>query len=537
MSIRTRTFLSFGIILLLLLSTTLYQLQQSNIQVDEIKKANERTLKAALIAQDLEQLLNGFQIQMLLPSTESTIPTSKQPIIQGYIKDFREKATLYARLIPEENESIQEIMLIFSDYIRGDIKNAVRLNELVIDMRNQNTKKLSESLNHVVKTSEETRGNVLIFQIFILTSSFLLSYYFGLSLTRPIHKLINISSRISVRDLSNTLDYKRKDEIGQLALIMEQMRASLSNFIKTSKQTASQVVVSSMKVSEHARDSSQTLVRITDSLNNIALGALEQMKTTSETALAMDELFQGTLHIAESTTKVATLTTSMKKQALQGNELLDQTEERMSTLKHTIFLFAEISNKLTQQSQDINQIMDVIKAVSSQTNLLSLNAGIEAARAGERGKGFAVVASEIRKLAEQTSSSSEHIYRIVENIQNDTRLTVSTVQAGKAEVELTTETLQVAKKAFGIILRDTIAISKQSQEVTSAIEQMTIGTKEINTSVIELADIAEMSYNRIEKVVKEAEVQKQTTLEITESVSEMNGEASRLQEQISVYKT
>ncbi|WP_169091526.1 methyl-accepting chemotaxis protein [Paenibacillus sp. PL91] len=310
----------------------------------------------------------------------------------------------------------------------------------------------------------------------------------------------------------------------------------MAAFISQSRQTADHVVFSSDTVSEQTKESSQTYIKILDSFNNIAIGAREQMKTTGEAAVAMEELSNGMMQIADSTSRVEALSTATEQQAVKGNDLLQQAESQMLILKRTFLLFTNLVTKLAKQSQDINQIIDVIKSISAQTNLLSLNAGIEAARAGEHGKGFAVVANEIRKLAEQTSSSSDHIYRIVDGIQHETGLTVATVGVGRTEMDATAETVKVAREIFEEILRATMDISKQSQEVNVAIEEISAGSEEISASVTDLADIARMACTRIDEVVDEAETEKQRTVEIMKSAMKMNEETLRLRQQISVYK-
>ncbi|WP_169091528.1 hypothetical protein [Paenibacillus sp. PL91] len=191
MNIRTRSYLSFGLILFLFLSSSIYQLVQSSKQVDEIKEVNETTLKAALIAQDLEQILNTYQIQILLPAVGAATQESIKPLLERYIAEFTDKATTYAKLKPDENENIQEIMRIFSDFVKGNNEEATRLNELAIKMGNDNAVEINNSLGDVVQISEETSENTILYQVFVLTIAVLLSYYFTVSLTRPIRQLID----------------------------------------------------------------------------------------------------------------------------------------------------------------------------------------------------------------------------------------------------------------------------------------------------------------------------------------------------------
>lgn len=536
MSIRMQSFISFGIIIFLFLGNFGFQFIQSNSQIEEIQEVNEKTLQSALLAQDIQQLLNIYQLQLLLPAAGAATVEEVKPMLENDAKEFAVKAALYAKLNPEENNKVSDIIRVFTDFTNGNTQEAISLNEQVTEMKNHNVDKIRGSLNHVVTTNEVTYRNSLLVQSIIIVVALLCSYFFARSLTRPIHRLIQTSRLLASGDLSKPQVTRRSDEIGQLTSIIEQMRVALARFVQASQQSANQVVASSEMMTDHTLRSSQSILRMMKTLQQIADGAQVQMKSTGETAAAMEEISNGVMQISESSLMVTQLSTTNGQQAQMGNQMMIHAERQMDGLKQTVYKFAEQASLLEKHSNDINQIIHVIKSISSQTNLLSLNASIEASRAGEHGKGFMVVATEIRKLAEQTKSSSDNVHMIIERIQEDTKATVKYIEAGNLEVEQTEQSVRMAREAFGNIQLATLDIAMQSQEVSAAIEQMTAGTQEVSASVTELADIARLAYNEIEGVVNEAEQQRKLAKELSDSTLVLNETSLKLKDQISGYK-
>lgn len=536
MSIRIQSLLSFGVILALFLGNFGFQYVQSKSQINEVQQVNDKTLQSALLAQDIQQILNGYQIQLLLPAAGAATMDAVKPMLSDFAQDFSNKTALYAKLNPEESNKVTDITRMFTDLTNGRTQETISLNEQVMEMKNRNVDKIRNSLNHVVQTNEDTYRNSFIVQSAIIVVALISAYLFALSITRPIQRLIMTSRSLASGDLTHSQAVRRKDEIGRLASIIEQMRVELARFVQASQQSADRVVVSSESMAEHTNSSVQTFTGMMKTLQQLAEGAQSQMMSTQQAARAMEEISGGVIQISESSLSVAQLSSTNAQHAEMGNRLMEDAERQMHGLKQTVCRFAESASLLEQHSRDINQIINVIKTISSQTDILSLNAGIEASRAGEHGKGFLVVANEIRKLAEQTQTSSERIHAIIDRIQVDMKATLINIQTGNREVESTEKSVQLARVAFGTIEQTTLDISKQSQEVSAAVEQMTAGTQEITASVTELAAIAKLANTEIDGVVYEAEQQMRSVQELTDSTLVLNETAMNLKNHISGYK-
>ncbi|WP_166246169.1 methyl-accepting chemotaxis protein [Paenibacillus turpanensis] len=416
------------------------------------------------------------------------------------------------------------------------IQIVANLNKDVKQLNQDNVQRIQSSLAGAMKSNHDSNILLNSLGLLVLLLSLLFSFLFTIAIVKPIRRLIGASSIIASGDLTNPITAKSKDEIGELARNFEAMRQSLAQFIRSSQNTAYHVAASTEQLKGNSSEASDSIRGMTEKLHAIARGSNEQMQSTVETARAMEEMSKGVFRIAELTNQVAEVSLKSEQEAAQGNQLLSTAVKTMDNLNGVVHQFYTTVSKLDEHSRAINQIMDVIKSISSQTNLLSLNAGIEAARAGEHGKGFAVVASEIRKLSEQTNSSSEHIYQIISLIQEDTRSAVATVESGAAETEAGMQTIRSASEAFEKITTATVDISLQIQEISAATEEMTASSEEISATVNQLASIAKGASEQCEEMTHASQDQLKAVMEIASSADDLNVSVHELQTHIKRFK-
>jgi len=244
-----------------------------------------------------------------------------------------------------------------------------------------------------------------------------LGYSIALGITRPINSLkAGIELMQNDNDLTRRLEISGKDEIGQVAEAFNHLAGSLQNIIQQVNANAVEV----LRLSEQlAATSSQ-----------VASSSEQQSDSASSMASAVEEMTVSIDQVAEHAREAQNISRSSSELSTRGSDVILKVVEDMRGIAETVHESSAIIEGLGQQSDQIFSIVQVIKEIADQTNLLALNAAIEAARAGEQGRGFAVVADEVRKLAERTARSTEEIASMIKKIQGGTKQAVASMGVG-----------------------------------------------------------------------------------------------------------
>ncbi|PWW08664.1 methyl-accepting chemotaxis protein [Paenibacillus cellulosilyticus] len=598
MRILTKSILTFGLIFLFLAIGFAIQINASLKQSSSIREINERTLKSTLLADDVNLTLAHIHQQFLSYMNQQGGPGGpqgqgapeqngqEQPAASGqdgkntddkapqegspdrvdplvaaetYKGELLKMLNEYVQLNPDTKENIAHIEQLFSAFYEqassmpkqgaqgqngpqaaedgsdfGSIMT--EMNTKVNDLRSVNADKITQALSEVSRNSTLIGKYLNALQLFILIIGIIITALFARSLIRPIKGLIAATQVIADGDLRNPVHVKSKDEMGMLAAIFEQMRQNLSAFIDASQRTAEQLAMASRQLGTQAGHTTESIEGMVGSVQQIASGAESQTKSADETLRAMEEMALGINRISENTVNVADMSDETDKEAKEGNRLLLTAVHQVDSVHEVVRQCADIVRKLSEHSAVITQMLDVIKNVSSQTNLLSLNAAIEAARAGEQGKGFAVVAQEIRKLAEQTTQSSGQIDAIIELIQLDTEKAVNMTESGLTEVARGREAIHLAGQAFGKITNATERTSEQIQEVSAAAEQMSASAQQVLATVNHLAAIAKDANEQSSDAAAATNEQLTAVQGMLASTQSLSKLARELQESISQYK-
>jgi methyl-accepting chemotaxis protein len=327
-----------------------------------------------------------------------------------------------------------------------------------------------------------------------------------------------------------------EDEIGQLAKGFRDMRTNLRELVGKVYSQAEQLAASSEELTASADQSAQAANQVAISITDVATGAEEQLTAANETSAVVEQMSASIQQVAATTNDVAEQSIQAANKASEGNKSVDKAVTQMIQIEQTVNTSARAVAELGERSKEIGQIVATISGIAAQTNLLALNAAIEAARAGEQGRGFAVVAEEVRKLAEQSQEATKEISSLIGEIQGGTDKAVLAMDDGTREVKLGAEVVNAAGQAFQEIVILINQVSSQVKEISSAIDQMAIGSQQIVGSVNQIDNLSKKATAEAQMVSAATEEQSASMEEIASSSQSLANLAMDLQEAVSKFR-
>lgn len=348
-------------------------------------------------------------------------------------------------------------------------------------------------------------------------------------ITKPIIKVTEQMAYLANGDLTKELLLiKSKDEISRLADAMNLLHKNLRNSMKKVSETSETLTSHSEELSQSADEVKMGSEQVASTVQELAAGSETQANNASDLASVMNIFVETVQEANESGLRIEGNSKAVLSMTNDGAELMKQSIQQMEKIHSIVNESVEKVAGLDKQSQEISNLVTVIKDVADQTNLLALNAAIEAARAGEHGKGFAVVADEVRKLAEQVSNSVTDITGIVDNIQKETFIVSDSLKVGYKEVELGKTQIESTGETFEGI---SVAVTEMVNSITTIgknLSEISASTQEMNSSVVEIASVSEESAAGIEQT--SASVQQ--TSSIMEEVAGSSKHLANLAEEL-----
>ncbi|MDU4251301.1 MAG: methyl-accepting chemotaxis protein [Pseudomonas sp.] len=303
-------------------------------------------------------------------------------------------------------------------------------------------------------------------------------------IVRPLRQVIGMARRIAEGDLSVSVEVRRKDEVGQLMGAVGSMADSLRGIVSRLSDGVGRISASA-----------QALSSVTERTQH---GVNSQKAETDQVATAMNQMAATVHDVARNAEEAATSAEQADGKVASGQDVVRQTLGRIEQLAEAVRAATQSIEQLGRESQSIGSVLDVIKNVAEQTNLLALNAAIEAARAGEQGRGFAVVADEVRALARRTQQSTAEIETLIAALQNGASTSVQRMQRSHALVEMTVGDAVQTEAALGTIASAVAVIHQMNQQIAAASEQQSAVAEEISRSVSSIRGIADESAQAME---------------------------------------
>ncbi|MGG1245636.1 methyl-accepting chemotaxis protein [Bacillus spizizenii] len=337
-------------------------------------------------------------------------------------------------------------------------------------------------------------------------------------------------------DLTKKVIVKNKDEFGQLAQSFNSFTHSLTQIVKQISSSSEQVAASSEELSASAEESKSTSEHISRAMQMAADSNGKQSSMTEKSADSITELLDSISSVASNTGNIADLSSSMRDKAEIGSQSVNKMLDQMKFIDKSVDSAGNGLQALVASTAEISNISSLITNISEQTNLLALNAAIEAARAGEQGKGFAVVAEEVRKLADETNKSANHIQSVVTAIQNESVETVNNIKVVQENVSSGIVLSQETTGNFNEILNLVEQVTSQIQEVAAATQQLTSGVEVIQHTVHTLAAGTKETSANTEAVAKSSQEQLHSMEEISYAAESLSQLAEELQTVIHRFK-
>ncbi|WP_149980971.1 methyl-accepting chemotaxis protein [Pseudoalteromonas rhizosphaerae] len=396
---------------------------------------------------------------------------------------------------PQRRASLKKAMQSYNSYIN----HLKELNELLIkqndiskktlDMIGPKVANLIEDIKLEMLSKQTALGTELkeaiSYSFYFLLSISLLAIVIGIAaammlsriITKPIHEAVAAANQLAKGQLNINIQNTANDETGLLLNAITNTANNLKAMISTITNASNEL-----------ESASQELAAVTDQTSQ---GIRNQESETDMVATAMNEMTITVRDVANNAAQAADAANTASNEAVLGYQVVKETISSINKLSSNINDSSSELSGVQQSVESISTILDVIKAIAEQTNLLALNAAIEAARAGEQGRGFAVVADEVRSLASRTQNSTGEIHNIIQQLQAGTQSTVATMGIGKENALACVTQSEKASAALESITNSISIINDMNIQIASAAEQQSSVAESINQNVVNVKTISQ----------------------------------------------
>ncbi|KTB67274.1 chemotaxis protein [Pseudomonas viridiflava ICMP 13104] len=506
MNIAPRAFLGFALIGSLMLILGVFALSQmSKIRgaTEELANNNVPSIKSLDRFAEVSIRLRVLSYRLLV----NRDPATQQKTIDLLAmrnKQITDAQATYEKLIADANERAlydQYVQLLgqyrqLEERMKG-LTRADRISELQDLLNNEMVSnsdqmnvvlgKLVEinttQLNKVKKDASSEYDSAFNMVIGLLIAATLLTLVFAWmlikSITTPIATALSAAETIAQGNLTQPIRIDGTDEAGRLLLAMKTMQDKLRDTLQGISGSATQLA-----------SAAEELNAVTD---ESARGLLQQNDEIEQAATAVNEMTSAVEEVARNAISTSEASRNAATSAADGRDLVQETVSAIERMSSDVKETSDLIINLATESRDIGKVLDVIRGLADQTNLLALNAAIEAARAGEAGRGFAVVADEVRALAHRTQQSTSEIERMISSIQGGTEQAVGSMRNSTERAE---STLSIAKGAGTALNTINIAveeINERNMVIASAAEEQAQVAREVDRNLVNIRDLSAQS--------------------------------------------
>lgn len=393
-----------------------------------------------------------------------------------------------------------------------------------------------ERVNYAIKQNILFISIIGILSFIILgTILFIISNYIAKSLNIVKDDLNLLADGDFTKEISKK-QLSRKDELGEMANAIENMKKSIKEIIVNIKEKSNEVSMNSDSLAATSEQMSASSQELASTIQQVAEGATSQAQDLNGIVTSLSELTNNIENVYTELQRVKRETENAEKKANVGKEEMDKLIKSIDEIKQAFEIVVKKVETLTYSMNEISGITEIISAISEQTNLLALNAAIEAARAGEHGKGFAVVAEEVRKLAEESRQSTEKIVNLVSSITKDTEEVISTSRNVEESVKAQATSVENTVKSFGDILVSIENIVPLMEKTYVAMDEIAKSKDVVMDKVEQVSAITEENSASTEEVAASSEELTASSEEVASTAQSMNQIASELIKVVNRFK-
>lgn len=414
----------------------------------------------------LESFNTGFS--KFRAQIQSNIPDTTQALQMQQLADAYSVA--FVRLVEGE----QKIGLTHDQGLMGQMRDAIHQTEESLALMSERTE---AAVNQASSASQTLAISLFVLVLVLVIAQVLMT---SKSILVPIQKVCATIGLVRQdNDFRLRVAEDGQDEMAQLARDFNHMLSDVQELVGNVNQA---LVMLDTATNELAKSTAET-----------SKGMAQQQLESDMVATAVTEMGATVDEIAVNTENTATKAQNTNANALSGLKEVEQTVSKINTLSQELQQASVVLAELEQDSATIGSVLDVIRAIAEQTNLLALNAAIEAARAGEQGRGFAVVADEVRTLAQRTQESTGQIEKIISGLQQRTKNIVAVMQncqtQGKESASQAGSTIELLRQ----ITSDVGLIMDMTTQIATAVEEQSLVAADVNKNVVRIRDISEDS--------------------------------------------
>jgi methyl-accepting chemotaxis protein len=506
MNIAPRAFLGFALIGSLMLILGIFALtQMSKIRAAGME-IEQNSLPSIKTLDEFTQLTLRLRVlsYRLLINREPDVQQKTIELFQLRNEQIRAAQNIYEKLIAgsEERSAYDQYVQKLAEYRQLEEKiktlsrnnqidelrsilnadllaNSEQMNVVLSKLVDINTRQLSES-NKEASDQYSMAFDLLIGILIVSTLlTLLFAWLLTSSITLPIAQALAAAEDIAEGNLTRPIKVDGSDEAGRLLAAMKKMQEKLRDTLQRISGSATQLA-----------SAAEELNTVTD---ESARGLSQQNKEIEQAATAVNQMTSAVEEVARNAVSTSDASKSATTSAGDGRELVMETVGAIERMSGDVQSTAELIGNLANESRDIGKVLDVIRGLADQTNLLALNAAIEAARAGEAGRGFAVVADEVRALAHRTQQSTSEIERMVGSIQGGTEQAVNSMRNSTERAESTLNIAKGAGMALDTINQAIVQINERNLVIASAAEEQAQVAREVDRNLVNIRDLSVQS--------------------------------------------